>query len=209
MRCWQELTLKRKKLMIPYLNLIKVSVVIAAIVGAIFWHHQVSTSVIEKAVTDAVLVRTQEINAEYTKRLLDLKDQQDKNQTILDNKVKDTLKEKQNALQTSTNKYNDLLKWVQSQPFRTNGSASTSDILGDTSNAEGTRIVPYNGLLRKDAIDLAEYAQQTEELKVYLVACYRQYDDVKETVDAFVLKHNSGKESKNDNLTNTKGIYAN
>lgn len=181
--------------MIPYLNLIKVSVVIAAIVGAIFWHHQVSTSAIEKAVTDAVLVRTQEINAEYTKRLIDLKDQQDKNQTILDNKIKDTLKEKQNALQTSTNKYNDLLKWVQSQPFRTNGSTSEGNLIRDTSNPESTRGISFNGLLQQDAINLVEYAQRTEELKVYLVACYRQYDDVKNTVDAFVLKQNSPKET--------------
>lgn len=178
--------------MIPYLNEIKIALVIGAIVGAFFWHQQVATSAINEAVSIAVQKNTQEINSQYTKRLNDLKLDQEKNQKVLDNKIQDTIKEKQNALQSSTNKYNDLLKWVQSQPFRTtDGSSSTSDILGDTSNAEGTRIVPFNGLLRTDAIDLAAYAQRTEELKVYLVACYRQYDDVKETVDAFVLKHNS------------------
>jgi predicted P-loop ATPase len=145
---------------------------------------------LKSAVTDAVLIRTQEINAEYTQRLADLKIEQDKNQTILDNKIKDTLKEKQNALQTSTNKYNDLLKWVQSQPFRTNGSTSEGNLIRDTSNPEGTRGVSFNGLLQQDAINLVEYAQRTEELKVYLNSCYRQYDDVKSTVDAFVLKHN-------------------
>jgi len=196
--------------MIPYLNLIKVSLVIGAIAGLFFWHHQVSTSAIDAAVTLAVLQNTQEINSKYADRLNDLKLQQEINQKVLDNKTKDTLKEKQNALQASTNKYNDLLEWVRAQPSSTtNGSSSASNLIRDSRDSESTGSVLNNGLLRKDAIDLAEYAQRTEELKVYLVACYRQYDDVKETVDAFVLKHNSGKESKNDNLTNTKGIYAN
>jgi len=178
--------------MIPYLNEIKIALVIGAIVGAFFWHNSVATSAINEAVNSAVQVRTQEINDAYAQRLNDLKTDQDKNQKVLDNKTKETLEEKQNALQASTNKYNNLLEWVRAQPSSTtNDSSSTGDLIRDTRDSESTGSVLNNGLLRKDAIDLAEYAQRTQELKVYLNSCYRQYDDAKVSIDSFVLKHNS------------------
>lgn len=175
-----------------YYQLIIISTLILfLVVGAVSWHRKE----VQIAVQIAVQKNTLSINAEYTKRLNDLNKEQQLNQEILDKKVQATLKEKQNALQVSTNKYNDLLRWVQSQPFRTNGSTSESNIPKDTSNPESTRGISLSGLLQQDAINLVEYAKRTEELKVYLVACYRQYDDVKGTVDAFVLKHN--KETSN------------
>jgi len=172
---------------------------LALVLGAKSWHNQV----VQSAVTSAVLQNTQEINSKYTDKLNDLKLQQEINQKVLDNKTKDTLKEKQNALQASTNKYNDLLEWVRAQPSSTtNDTSSESNILGYPRDSESTGSILNNGLLRKDAIDLAEYAQRTQELKVYLNSCYRQYDEVKGTVDAFTKKHN-GTENTN-NLINTK-----
>lgn len=160
---------------------------LALTLGAKSWHNQA----VQSAVNLAVLQNTQEINSKYTARLNDLKLQQEINQKVLDSKVQDTLKEKQNALQDSTNKYNNLLEWVRAQPSSTtDDTSSEGNIIRDSRDSESTRSILNNGLLRKDAIDLAEYAQRTQELKVYLNSCYRQYDEVKGTIDAFVLKHN-------------------
>jgi len=172
-----------------YYQVIIISALILALVlGAKSWHEDKVTS----AVNSAVLIRTQEINDAYTQRLNDLKIDQEKNQKVLDSKTQETLKEKQNALQASTNKYNNLLEWVRAQPSSTtNDTSSESDLIRDSRDSESTGSILNNGLLRKDAIDLAEYAQRTQELKVYLNSCYRQYDDAKVSIDSFVLKHNS------------------
>ena len=179
--------------MIPYLNLIKVSLVIGAIAGLFFWHNSVSNEAINKAVTSAVLQNTQEINAKYAERLNDLKVEQKLNQEHLDKLTQASLKEKQNALQNSTTKYNDLLEWLRTQPSITsNDTSSSGNLIRNSGDSESTQGVLNNGLLREDAVDLIQYAQRTEELKVYLNSCYRQYDEVKGTVDAFTKKHNSG-----------------
>ena len=70
--------------------------------------------------------------------------------------------------------------------------SSTGDNPGNSGDAERKPEDIIGELSRADGNDLAEYSLKTETLRPGLLACYAQYDSVKEKLDKLRLE-NAGK----------------
>lgn len=153
-------------------------VILSIIVGIFFWHkYEVKVAVNEYAVTHQL---------EYAKELTRLTEVNVKTKSELENKVK-VLKDKKDAeIKTITARYDSIITGLQHRPSRQEYQSNRPN---DTSNPESTKGTTGAGLYKEDANFLAGYARDTERLKVELIQCYKQYDDVQTTVNNFVLKY--------------------
>ena len=142
--------------------------------GAYVWHNQQIKLQVQKAV--------QELNLEHAKEITRLTTKASKVSLGLQQQVKEQQDDKQKQVTLLNAKYSDLLGWVRSQPGSNTG---TSNLPGSTSNAEVRSEDVIGELRRRHAIDLAGYASKTETLKLEVLACYRQYDTVKQALDKY------------------------
>ena len=164
--------------LIPYLNWIKMGLVVSVIAGLFFWH----TTQVNMKVQQAESAVRLEITQQYNKRTTELKDSAVKTQTELQNTVTTQQKEHNAKVHNLNLRVADLSNSLSNRPLRPTGNSS---IPGDTSNGTCTTGCNGQGLYQDDAKFLGWYAGQAEELKEGLVQCYRQYDTVKETLDKF------------------------
>lgn len=173
---------------------LKIIAVLTLVIAAYVWH----VNTLSNAVEQAVINERNSLVVQYSKQAIKLQDNAYLAEVELLDKIKRTTDDKDKALSDSNAKYNNLLKWLQSQPnsgsTRKQGSVSDS-----TSTGESTEGTNGQGLLQGNAenttrpdevlIDLIGFAKQTEELKVYLLTCERQYDQVLEDQRKFRLEN--------------------
>ena len=156
---------------------VKVAFAFVVITGMYFFH----VSEVKIAVNEAVTA----IEAQTTKERFKLLDRANEESFKLKEQIAKTKQEKERELQIADTKYRDLLHWLRNLPSTTSGSGSTRS----TGNSEDRSEEIIGELRRSNAEALAGYAYQTEELKVNLIACYRDYDAVKAARDRFVKEN--------------------
>ena len=171
-------------------TLIKLGVISVVIAGAYIWHVQDVNHKVEQA-------RTNERNAlviQYSKQAIKLQDNAYLAEVELKDKIKRITDDKNKELSSVNTKYINLLNWLSAQSSDSSTGKQTS-VSNGTINPEGTGGINQQGLLQgdavstwefnKSAIELIGFAKQTEELKVYLLSCYKQYDQVLEDQQRF------------------------
>jgi len=173
---------------------LKIIAVLTLVIAAYAWHANTLSNAVEKAVVD----ERNSLVIQYSKQAIKLLDNAYFAEAALQDKIKRITDDKQQALSDSNVKYNDLLKWLSSQPNSRSTRKQTS-VPDSTGIGESTKGTNGQGLLQGDAentarppqvlIDLAGFAKQTEELKVYLLTCERQYDQVMEDQQKFRLEN--------------------
>jgi hypothetical protein len=152
--------------------------ILSIIIGALFWHkYEVKVAVNEYAVTHQL---------EYAKELTRLTEINIKTKSELENKVKILKDNKDAEIKTINARYDSIITGMQYRPSRQEHKSNSTN---NTSNPESTKATTGAGLYKEDANFLAGYARDTERLKVELIQCYKQYDDVQTTVNNFVLKY--------------------
>ena len=170
------------------LTLIKLTLVSAVIAGAYIWHVQDVNHKVEQAVT----AERNSLLVQYSKQAIKLQDNAYLAEVNLQNKIKRITDDKNKELSSVNAKYLDLLNWLSTQSSNTGKQTGISN---GTSNPESTGGTNQQGLFQgnaastwefnKSAIELIGFAKQTEELKVYLLSCYKQYDQVLEDQQRF------------------------
>lgn len=169
------------------------------VIAAYLWH----SNAVDNAISVATINTRNAVVLEYTKKSTELQQKADLAQITLEQKIERITDDKNKQLSSVNAKYSDLLKWVQSQP---NGGSTgnKSSISNGSTNPESTSGTNRQGLLRgnegnstevtSEVIldgpikDLVDYARSTEELKVHLLSCYKQYDQVLEDQRKFKLQ---------------------
>lgn len=177
-----------------YQILIKITAVLALVIAAYAWHVNTLNNTVEQA-------RTNERNAvvlQYSKQAIKLQDNAYLAEVQLKTEIERITNDKQKALLVANDRYNDLLKWLSSQPNSRSTGKQTS-VPNSASTGESTKGTNGQGLLQGNAentarpdealIDLIGFAKQTEELKVYLLTCERQYNKVVEDQQKFRLEN--------------------
>lgn len=159
---------------------IKIVIVLALLFGAWTWHK----AQISMAVSEA----EQRIELQYAREMFKLKDRANEESILLKQKIEIQRKTTNAKLKDADARYNDLVAWLQSQSSSPTGNNGVSN---NPSNAESTRGTYFGGLYTEDAIALAESSRSAERLKIELLACYKQYDEVKDTLDNFKIKNTS------------------
>lgn len=160
------------------LNSIKWVAIISLCIGLFFWHkYEVKVAVNEYAVTHQL---------EYAKELTRLTEINIKTKSELENKVKVLQENKDAEIKNINARYDSIITGLQHRPSRQEYQSNSTN---NTSNPESTKGTTGAGLYREDANFLAGYARDTERLKVELIQCYRQYEDVQTTVNNFILKY--------------------
>jgi len=171
--------------LIPYLNWIKMGLVVSVIAGLFFWH----TTQVNMKVQQAESAVRLEMTQQYNKRASELKDSAVKTQTELQNTVTTQQKEHNAKVHNLNLRVADLSNSLSNRPLRPSGDSGDTS---STTNGESPKGATGAGLYQDDGAFLARYAGQAEELKVNLLMCYKQYDTVKDTLDKFRVD-NAGK----------------
>ena len=143
------------------------------------WH----TSQVKQAVQKAEY----EIAISYANKYSKLKEQAEIESRELNNRINEINYDKQTKLNSITTKYNDLVISLQHRKDRPSGESSNP---GNTSNAESTEGATGLQLYKSDAIFLSWFSGQAARLQAELISCYKQYDEVRDTLNNFKDKQN-------------------
>ena len=152
---------------------VKLCIILVLLSSLYFWH----VSELKIAVNKAEMTLAQK----YNKEISILEDRAKHSTEVLTAAIESNNKERKIELQNSTRKYNDLKRWLYDLPSKT----SASSLPGDTQDSEDRAREVIAELRRSDAITLAGYSLRAEEVRAHLVQCYKDYDSVKDTLDAF------------------------
>ena len=152
---------------------IKVACALVVLTGMYFFH----TSEVKIAVSKAEMQLVQK----YNKEIAILEDKAKHSTAVLTSAIESNNKERKIELQKSNTKYIDLKRWLHNLPSKT----SANNLPRDTQDSEATEGEVIAELDRRHAGYLAEYSYRAEEIRVHLVQCYKDYDAVKDTLDAF------------------------
>lgn len=155
----------------------KLVLVGALIFGAWAWH--------TREVSIAVSQAEQRIELQYAREIFKLKDRANEESISLKNKILEQQKEKKRELEIANRNYESLREWLRNLPI--SGSSNP----GNSADAENRAREIIGELRRRDAENLARYGFRTEELKIELLACYKQYDEVKDSLEKFKAKNTS------------------
>lgn len=152
---------------------VKLAIPLIVISGAYFWH----VSKVRIAVNKAEVQLLQK----YNKEISILEDKAKHITIVLTSAIESNNKERKIELQNSNAKYLSMRKWLHNLPSKT----SESNLPRDSTDSEARAREVIAELRRTDAIALAGYSLRAEEVRVHLVQCYKDYDSVKDTLDAF------------------------
>lgn len=156
---------------------IKIILVIALVVGTYTWHKVEVNKAVNKAVTQVVA----DIEIQASRERFKLKERSLNTQIELQAKVDKIQKDKDNEISNLKSRVRTLTNSLSDRPNRT----SQSGVPDSTGNEESTGYVAANRLYRDDAEVAVWFATRTEGLKIELLSCYKQYDEVKKTLDKF------------------------
>lgn len=154
-------------------------ILILILVSALAYHK----SEVNKAVTQA----TNELRLEYSKEVFrQIEIAKDESIKLKQEKEKADAEYKKN-LASANARYESLRRWLSNLPKH----PGVIDNPGNTGDAENRPEDIIGKLSRADGNDLAEYSLKTETLRLGLLACYAQYDSVKENLDKLRLENAS------------------
>ena len=138
-------------------------------------------------VKQAVQKAEYEIAISYANEYIKLKEQAEKESRELNKRINEINYDKQTKLNYITTKYNDLVISLQHRKDRPSSEGNNP---GNTSNAESTEGATGLQLYKSDAIFLSWFSGQTARLQAELISCYKQYDEVRDTLNNFKDKQN-------------------
>jgi acetyl-CoA carboxylase alpha subunit len=152
---------------------VKIVIIISLITAAFLTHTWQVNKAVDKAVAEQVVIHNKKIQELEIKSL--------KAESELKDKVQAIKGEKDAQIKAIDRKYNTTIASLLNRPERSTTSNSTSS----TCNAESPKGATGAQLYRDDAAVLVRFARDTEELKTHLLACYHQYDSVKNQLDSY------------------------
>jgi acetyl-CoA carboxylase alpha subunit len=153
--------------------LVKIIVIISLISAVFLTHTWRVNKAVDKAVAEQVAI--------YNNKIKELEIKSLKAESELKDKVQSIKGEKDAQIKAIDRKYNTTIASLLNRPERSTTSNSTSS----TCNAESTQGATGAQLYRNDAEVLIRFARDAEELKTSLIACYQQYDAVKDQLDNY------------------------
>ena len=153
--------------------LVKIIIIISLITAVFLTHIWQVNKAVDKAVSEQVVL--------YNNKIKELEIKSLKTESELKDKVQAIKGEKDAQIKAIDRKYNTAIASLRSRPER----STTSDPTPNTCNAESTKGATGAQLYRDDAEILTRFARDTEELKTHLLACYQQYDGVKDQLDNY------------------------
>lgn len=163
---------------ILYKYLAGFAILFSVLFGAYTWH----LAVVKVEVNKAVLAKVQEIDAQNLKDKQELLDKAKQAEQDLKDNFTKREKELQNEIKTTATRLGRTIAWLRSQ----SRSTETRGDIPDTPQAEQDRSTEIvGGLSIQDGEHLAEYGAVTEELKLHLIACYKNYDTAVEVLEKF------------------------
>jgi len=154
--------------------------IVVIVLGLIFWH-TTETKLKVQAAQSAVRL---ELVQQYNKQTTELTAQSTKVQTELQAKVTTQQKEHNAKVHNLNLRITDLSNSLSDRPKR---PSSDGNLPGGTQDGTSAKGATGAGLYQDDGAFLVRYAGYTEELKLNLLMCYKQYDTAKETLDKFKL----------------------
>lgn len=152
---------------------VKIIIIISLITAVFLTHTWQVNKAVDKAVAEQVVI--------YNKKIQELEIKSLKAESELKDKVQAIKGEKDAQIKAIDRKYNTTIASLLNRPERSITSNSTSS----TCNAESPKGATGAQLYRDDAAVLIRFARDTEELKTHLLACYQQYDSVKDQLDSY------------------------
>jgi acetyl-CoA carboxylase alpha subunit len=153
--------------------LVKIVIIISLITAVFLTHTCRVNKAVDKAVAEQVAIQTKKIQELEIKSL--------KSESELKDKVQTIKGEKDAQIKAIDRKYSTTIASLRSRPER----STTSNPTTNTCNAESPQGATGKELYRNDAEVLIGFARDAEELKTYLLACYQQYDTVKDQLDNY------------------------
>lgn len=154
--------------------LIKIVIIISLITAAFLTHNWQVNKAVDKALVEQSVLHNKQIQELQIKSL--------KAESELKDKVQAVKGEKDAQIKAINRKYSTTIASLRNRPERSTTSNSTTN----TCNAESTQGATGKELYRNDAEVLIRFARDAEELKEHLLACYRQYDTVKDQLDNYI-----------------------
>jgi type II secretory pathway pseudopilin PulG len=152
---------------------VKIIIIISLITAVFLTHVWQVNKAVDKAVAEQVVI--------YNKKIQELEIKSLKAESELKDKVQAIKGETNAQIKAIDRKYNATIASLRNRTERSTTSNSTSN----TCNAESTQGATGAQLYRDDATVLIRFARDTEELKTHLLACYQQYDTVKDQLDNY------------------------
>jgi uncharacterized membrane protein YqiK len=153
--------------------LIKIGIGLAIAASLYFVHAWKVNTAVNKAVAEQIAIQTKKIQELEIKSL--------KAESELKDKVQSIKGEKDAEIKAIDRKYSTTIASLRSRPER----STSSNLTTSTCNAESTQGATGAQLYRNDAEVLIRFARDAEELKTSLIACYQQYDTVKDQLDNY------------------------
>lgn len=151
---------------------------VLGILGGLYGWHLVE-------VQEEIQKITIEIEQKYIAETVVLKEKADKETSVLKAQIEKTQKEKEDEIKANTTKYNDIIISLRNRPSRPSESVLPGNPL-DTKSTEGATGLR---LFKDDSEFLSRIARDTTRLQTELRGCYKQYDEVKESLDSFRIKN--------------------
>jgi hypothetical protein len=152
---------------------VKIIIIISLITAVFLTYVWQVNKAVDKAVAEQTIKHNQQIQSLTEKSLkveCNIKDNVSKITGEKDAKIKDI-----------TLKYNAAVDSLRQH----SAPSPTSDSTSNTCNAESTTGTIEQGLFEKHAQISLGIARDAEELKTHLLACYQQYDTVKDQLDTY------------------------
>jgi hypothetical protein len=163
-----------------YLQIGIIVVVLGFVAGLYTWHK----FQIHSAVKQAQSVMQKDIALGS----LRLKDREYEASKALQTNVAKIVKDKDEKLKEADTRYRALNAYVAGV-FAKSGGTNQGILPGTTSNSENIGKGVEFKLSRKNADDLAGYASDSEKVRLSLVACYNQYDEVVKNLKEYAAKN--------------------
>lgn len=160
------------------------AILFSVLFGAYTWH----LAVVKVEVNKAVQAKVKEIDEQNIKEKQELLDKAKQSEQDLKDNFTKREKELQNEIKTTATRLGRTIEWLRSQ----SRSTETRGNLPDTPQAEQDRSNEViGGLSITDGEALAEYGAVTEELRLYLIQCYKDYDTAVEVLEKFKKEHSN------------------
>lgn len=155
------------------------AVCIAIAIAGLFYLHN-------REVDKAVNAAYTHVENESNKRLLALKNKADAETLALQSKIKEQQDEKQSTIADLNKRHAVIIAGLQNRPNRPTSNVSNNSGAGTKEVTTGATGVE---LAREDASFLIGEATRAELIRIELLSCYKQYDEVKDAIERFTQEN--------------------
>jgi hypothetical protein len=154
--------------------LTNVAICVLAVAGTYYWHDGKVKQAENKVRVELAQESKRQIDQLTIKAL--------RTESELKDQIRKAEDDKQIQKAIDADRINGLVASLRNRPERRTGE---SNLPGDSCNCETPSGSTGAGLYKEDGIFLIGEASRAESVKVELLACYRQYDEVKSVMDKF------------------------